>query len=115
MRELSIPPKSAGLLGPWRVPKPPPLPRGLLSDDDWQRSKAAVVATQPQAGPERLVGWETFSEDKKAAIRAAAAAFQQAFDAADPDGPLVPLPAKDPPERVVPPLPFTAYQAMLRS
>lgn len=32
----------------------------------------------------------------------------------DPDGPLVPLPAKALPERVVPAFPLTAYQALLR-
>lgn len=33
--------------------------------------------------------------------------------AGDPDGPLVPLPAKHEPARVVPEFPLTAYRAML--
>ena len=33
---------------------------------------------------------------------------------ADPDGPLVPLPAKPAPLRVPPPFPLTAYQALIR-
>lgn len=32
---------------------------------------------------------------------------------ADPDGPLVPLPERQPPVRVVPPFPLTAYLALL--
>jgi hypothetical protein len=44
----------------------------------------------------------------------AAAATDPPPSNGDPDGPLVPFPAKAPLERVPPPFPLAAYQALIR-
>lgn len=97
--------------------KPAPAPPRIL----WPRPKITGIALSNASFPGEtsdgtVVGQLSVPDDVAALIEEYRRVGVELLPAktSDPDGPLVPLPAKPAPERVVPPLPFTAYQAMLR-